>query len=107
LKITDTAASRFTQEPQVRTSAVYYHAMGLFRRRGKKNRQTAAAELFNQQAKTIKAEVEVAHQDATAEERPNPDEPGWGRTIGQQIGRDLENRPARTDEHGALPSSPG
>jgi hypothetical protein len=36
--------------------------------------------------------VEVARREVTAEARPNPDSPGWGQTIGQEIGRARANR---------------
>jgi hypothetical protein len=67
--------------------AVYDHAMGLFRSRARKNREMAAAELQQKQATTVKAQAEVARREVTAEARPNPDQPGWGRTIGQEIGK--------------------
>jgi hypothetical protein len=65
--------------------------MGLFRRWAKKNRENAAAELLNEQS-TAKAQTEAAPREATAEARPNPDQPGWGETIGQQIGKAREER---------------
>ena len=61
--------------------------MGLFRRKAKKNREKAAAELPKKQNTTAKAQTEVAPREATAEARPDPDQPGWGETIGQQIGK--------------------
>jgi hypothetical protein len=66
--------------------------MGLFRRRVKKNREQAAAELPQEQNATVKAQTEVAPREATAEARPNPDRPGWGESIGQQIGKAREGR---------------
>jgi len=66
---------------------LYNAAMGLFRRRAKKNREKAEAELLNEQNTTAKAQPEVAPREATAEARPDPDKPGWGETIGQQIGQ--------------------
>lgn len=59
--------------------------MGLFRGRAGKNRENVAAELPEQQAKT--AAREVKH-----EARPNPDKPGWGLTIGQEIRKAREDR---------------
>ena len=87
----------------LRGSAVYHRTMGLFRRRGKKNRekaaflaaQTKAAEEHAEVARrevTAEEQAEVAHREVTAEERPNPDHPGWGQTIGQEIGRARANR---------------
>ena len=61
--------------------------MGLFHRRAKKNREKAAAELLKEQATTAKAQTEVAPREAASEARPDPDQPGWGETIGQQIGK--------------------
>lgn len=69
--------------------------MGLFRNRGAKNRENAAAELLKEQARTAKAQQEVARREVTAEARPNPDQPGWGRTIGQEIGKAREDRPGQ------------
>jgi len=66
--------------------------MGLFRRRAKKNREKAAAELLKEQNTAAKAQAEVAPREATAEARPNPDQPGWGEIIGQQMGKAREER---------------
>jgi hypothetical protein len=73
-------------------SAVYHRAMGLFRSRARKKREKAAAELLEEQTRTAKAQTQVAPREATAEERPNPDQPGWGRAIGQEIGKARERR---------------
>ena len=72
--------------------AVYDRAMGLFRSRAKKNRENAAAELRQEQTRTATPDADVAHRAVTAEARPNPDRPGWGRTLGQEIGRAREDR---------------
>jgi hypothetical protein len=61
--------------------------MGLFHRRAKKNREKAVAEPLKEQATTAKAHTEAAPREAASEARPNPDQPGWGETIGQQIGK--------------------
>jgi hypothetical protein len=53
------------------------------------------AELLTEQTRTASAQAEVERREVTAEERPNPDQPGWGRTIGQEIGRARENRPSQ------------
>ncbi len=66
--------------------------MGLFRGTAKKNREDAAAELLNEQTKTVKAQTEVARREVKSEARPNPDNPGWGRTIGQEIAKAREDR---------------
>jgi len=66
--------------------------MGLFRRRAKKDHGKAAAEFPREQSRTAEAQPEVAPREATAEARPDPDQPGWGETIGQQIGKAREER---------------
>ena len=55
--------------------------MGLFRSGAGKNREEAAAGLPKEQARTVKAQPQVAPREVKREARPNPDEPGWGRTI--------------------------
>ena len=72
---------------EVRKPAAYHHAMslfrnamGLFRGRAGKNRE-AAAELPDEQTRPVRAQPEVAPREVKREARPNPDEPGWGRTI--------------------------
>ena len=74
-----------------RNFAVYDHTMSLFRRRAKKNREEAAAGLLKEQART----AEAARPEVTAEARPNPDQPGWGRIVGQEIGRSHEEYASR------------
>ena len=71
--------------------------MGLFRSRGQKIREKVVAELVPSEqtrAVTAQAEAEAARREVTAEARPNPDQPGWGRTLGQQIGKAREDRAA-------------
>jgi len=87
---------------EVRQPAVYDHAMGLFRSvgglfrgRARKDREEAAAGLPKEQAGTVKAPAEVARGEVKFEARPNPDSPGWGRTIGQEIGKAREDRPSQ------------
>ena len=65
--------------------------MGLFRRRAR-NREKVAADLQEEQTGTVEAEPEVARREVPAEARPNPDQPGWGQTIGQEIGKAREDR---------------
>jgi hypothetical protein len=81
--------------PPARTSADYDRVMGLFRRTSRKNRGKAAAELLTEQTRTAQAQPAVARREVGAEARPNPDQPGWGRTIGQEIGRARESRPSQ------------
>jgi len=76
----------------VRESAVYHHAMGLFRSRARKNREKAAAGFLKEQTTTVPPQAEVARREVTAEARPDPDRPGWGRTIGLEIGKGREER---------------
>jgi hypothetical protein len=61
--------------------------MGLFHRRAKKNREKAVAEPLQEETTTAKAHTEAAPREAASEARPDPDQPGWGETIGQQIGK--------------------
>ena len=73
---------------EVRKSAAYDPAMGLFRSimglfrgRAGKDRETAAAGLPDEQTRTVKAQPGTGPREVKREARPNPDEPGWGRTI--------------------------
>jgi hypothetical protein len=61
--------------------------MGLFRSKARKNREKAADGLLQEQTTTVTAQEEVSRREVTAESRPNPDRPGWGRTIGLEIGK--------------------
>lgn len=56
-------------------------AMGLFRGRAGNNRQTAAAELPDEQASTVTARPVVVPREVRREARPDPDKPGWGQAI--------------------------
>ena len=74
---------------EARKPAAYDHAMGLFRTamglvrsRAGNNREKVAAELPNEQTRTVKAQPVVAPREVKREARPDPDKPGWGRTIG-------------------------
>jgi hypothetical protein len=73
---------------EVRKSAPYDHAMGLFRStmglfrgRAAENREKAAPGLPPEQASTVKAQPEVSPREVQREARPDPDKPGWGRSI--------------------------
>jgi hypothetical protein len=69
--------------------------MGLFRSRNKKIREKVLTELLpTEQTRAVTAQAEAARREVTAEARPNPDQPGWGRTLGQQIGKAREDRTA-------------
>ena len=61
--------------------SLFRNAMGLFRGRAGNKREKAAAELPNEPAETVKAQPVIAPREVKREARPNPDEPGWGRTI--------------------------
>ena len=75
--------------PARRDKPVYDHAMGLFRSRASKKREKAAAMLLEEQTRS---QPQVVRREVTAEARPNPDQPGWGRTMGQAIGKAREDR---------------
>ena len=68
--------------------------MGLFRRRARKNREQTA--FATAQTKTAEEQAEVARREVTAEERPNPDHPGWG-----QAKTAFFTAPAKTTEEQA------
>lgn len=87
---------------EVRKPAVYDHAMGLFRSavglfrgRTRKDREEEAAGLPKEQAGTVKAPAEVARGEVKFEARPNPDNPGWGQIVGQDVGKAGEDRPSQ------------
>ena len=61
--------------------SLFRSAMGLFRGRAGKNREQAAAGLPNEQTRTVEAQPVAGPREVKREARPNPDEPGWGRTI--------------------------
>jgi hypothetical protein len=71
---------------------LFRSAVGLFRGKARKDREEAAAGLLKEQAGTVEAQAEVAHREVKFEARPNPDSPGWGRTVGQEIGKAHEDR---------------
>ena len=73
---------------EVRKPAAYDHAMGLFRSamglfrgRAGKNRENAVAGLPDEQTRTVKAQPTGPPLEVKREARPDPDKPGWGRTI--------------------------
>ena len=71
---------------------LFRSAAGLFRGRARKDREEAAAELPKEQAGTVEAPAEVERGEVKFEARPNPDNPGWGRTVGQEIGKARQDR---------------
>jgi hypothetical protein len=66
--------------------------MGLFRSRASKKREKAAAMLLEEQTRAAGSHAQVPGREVTVEARPDPDQPGWGRTIGQAIGKAREDR---------------
>ena len=73
---------------EVRKSAAYdrgmglfRNAMGLFRGGAGKDRDKPAAGLPDEQTRTVKAQPGVAPREVKREARPDPDQPGWGRTV--------------------------
>jgi len=70
---------------------LFRSAVGLFRGRATKDREEAA-EPLKEQARTVEAPAEVVRGEVKFEARPNPDNPGWGRTVGQEIGKAREDR---------------
>ena len=55
--------------------------MGLFRGGAGKSREKAAAARPTEQTSTAKAQPQVAPREVKREARPDPDKPGWGKTI--------------------------
>jgi hypothetical protein len=78
----------------IRGKPVYHRAMGLFRSRAGKKREKTA-KLLEEQTRAAKVQAAVGRREVTAEARPNPDQPGWGQTIGQAIGKAREDRVSR------------
>ena len=64
-----------------RAMGLFRTAMGLVRGRAVNNRGKAAAALPNERTRTVKAQPVVAPREVQREARPDPDKPGWGRTI--------------------------
>jgi len=56
-------------------------AMGLFRGRAGKDRRNAAAGLPTEQASTVQAPPQAGPREVKREARPDPDKPGWGKSI--------------------------
>jgi len=70
---------------------LFRNLTGLFRSKTEKN-SVAAAELPQEQTRTVKAQPEGARREAKYEARPDPDKPGWGRAFGQEMGKAREDR---------------
>lgn len=67
--------------------------MGLFRNWSKKKREKAA-ELQKAQAETAKAQAQAAvpRREVTPKPRVDPDRPGWGAALGQEMAKAREER---------------
>ena len=50
-------------------------------------REEAAAGLLDQQAATVTTQLAAAGREVKREARPNPNKPGWGLSIGQEVGK--------------------
>ena len=66
--------------------------MGLFGRWAKKKRDKAAAEPKAQAMAATMPPAEAVRREVTPKARVNPDQPGWGMTIGQEIAKAREGR---------------
>jgi hypothetical protein len=66
--------------------------MGLFRSWARRNRKAEAAALPDEQIVVSTAPEPTVERELTAEARPNPDQPGWGRIVGQTISKAREDR---------------
>jgi hypothetical protein len=71
---------------------LFRSAMDLFRGKAGKSSEKAADELLEEQTRTVEAQPQAARREAKYEARPDPDKPGWGRIVGQEIGRAREDR---------------
>jgi hypothetical protein len=60
---------------------LFRSAMGLFRGRAGNDREKVAAELADEQTRTVKVPPEAGPREVKREARPDPDQPGWGRSI--------------------------
>jgi len=74
---------REVREPAAYDPAMglFRSAMGLFRSRAGENREQAQARLPTEQTRTVRAQPQVSPREVKREARPDPDKPGWGRTI--------------------------
>ena len=65
--------------------------MRFFHRRASKRPDKAEIQMVQEQTSAANAEAETPRQHGLAEARPDPDQPGWGRTIGQAISKARED----------------
>jgi hypothetical protein len=54
-------------------------------------REEGAAGLLDQQAATVTTQVAAAGREVKREARPNPNKPGWGLSIGQEVSKARED----------------
>jgi hypothetical protein len=58
-------------------------------------REEGAAGLLDQQAATVTTKLAAAGREVKREARPNPNKPGWGLSVGQEIGKGREDDASR------------
>lgn len=58
-------------------------------------REEVAAGLLDQQAATVTTQLAAAGREVKREARPNPNKPGWGLSIGQEVGKPREDGASR------------
>ena len=58
-------------------------------------REEGAAGLLDQQAATVTAQPAAAGREGKREARPNPNKPGWGLSIGQEVGKPRKDGASR------------
>jgi hypothetical protein len=78
--------------------------MGLFGKRRRQKHDKAAAEVLQTETSAPAPALAPAEQAAgarrevAAEQRPDPDRPGWGRTIGGEIGKSRQSGSSRPSQ---------
>ena len=58
-------------------------------------REEGAPGLLDQQAATVTAQLAAAGREVKREARPNPNKPGWGLSIGQEVGKARDDGASR------------
>jgi hypothetical protein len=69
--------------------------MGLFRKRRKQKLDEAAVAVTEPVTSAAAEQSEATRREVAAEQRPDPDQPGWGRIIGGDIGKARQSRPSQ------------
>jgi hypothetical protein len=54
---------------------------------------TAPADVMPAEADVTTVQAAATRRDVTPEKRPDPNQPGWGRTLGQAISKGRDDRP--------------